>query len=205
MASCAWRAGDGLPQRSQVRRHSLAPLAIFDVTGRCTPSSSPLEDRPLPFSSTKNSISRPRSPSWTSTSRSPAFRHWPRAWKRRDSSSTWVRTPASGWKEQEDIAEQFFVKQAPIRITCWYGRRIGVSELCQSTNSAEARYRSGRRGRRLIDLSGVTNPDISYEIEGGVGNDTILSTRTRAGQDQGGPAMTSSPRRGADLILVKAA
>jgi len=33
---------------------------------------------------------------------------------------------------------------------------------------------SSRRGDDVIDLSGITDPSITYDIEGGVGNDTII-------------------------------
>ncbi|MCX7893546.1 MAG: PA14 domain-containing protein, partial [Burkholderiales bacterium] len=73
-----------------------------------------------------------------------------------------------------DKAEQFFVKQDGAGYVKVWSPTFGVSEgMAQRYKATNKIIALGGEGDDVIDLSGVTDAAIEFEVEGGNGNDTI--------------------------------
>ena len=74
---------------------------------------------------------------------------------------------------EEDIAEQIFAKSVDGHIEVW-APQFGVPESKPQKYDASTRILVlGGEGNDVIDLSGVTDPNIVFEIDGGAGDDII--------------------------------
>ena len=77
--------------------------------------------------------------------------------------------------DDRDGSEQFYVTQVDSDTVKVWSPSLGVAEdEAQEYDVSDKIIVLGGRGDDTIDLSGVTNPAISFEIEGGAGNDVII-------------------------------